>query len=370
VSSYSERKRTHTCGQLRLSDSGAKVRLNGWLHAYRNLGGLLFLDIRDRYGMTQAVINPESFDPEMLAEAERARAEFVVAAIGTVRERPEGTRNDKMATGEVEVNLDEFYILAESKTPPFEILDEISTREELRLEFRYLDLRRKPLQDAIRLRHETSLAVRDSLSGLGFYEIETPLLIRSTPEGARDYVVPSRVSKGRFYALPQSPQLFKQLLMVSGFDKYFQLARCLRDEDLRSDRQPEHTQIDLEMSFATPDDVFATIEKMMVEVYQRVLGIEITCPFPRLTYEEVMNRWGIDKPDLRFGMEIVDLTEQVRDCGFKVFAANVASGGVVKGLVLENATWPKNREPKDWAIFSEQRPGTNHRWRSFLAMIS
>jgi aspartyl-tRNA synthetase len=299
------------------------------------LGGLFFIDLRDRYGLTQIVLNPDEIDPATLEEANRARHEWVVAVVGIVQERPEGMANSKLATGGIEVIVSRFGTLAESKTPPFEIEDETNAAEVLRLEYRYLDLRRKPLQENIRLRHQVNLAVRNHLSSEDFYEIETPLLIRSTPEGARDYVVPSRVSKGKFYALPQSPQLFKQILMVAGFDKYFQIARCLRDEDLRSDRQPEHSQIDLEMSFATPEDVFAVAEKLMKTLFKEVLNVDVPTPFPRYSYQEVMNRWGIDKPDLRFDMELIDLTEAVRDCGFKVFAGNVASGGVVKGIMLK-----------------------------------
>jgi len=332
---YTDIKRTHTCGELRASDVGNKIRLNGWVDGYRYMGGLLFIDLRDREGITQVVINPDEFDPAMLAEANRARHEFVVAVVGEVIARPEGMRNAKMITGDIEVKADQFYILAESETPPFEIEDECNAKEALRLEYRYLDLRRGPLQKNMRARHEISRATRNFLSDEGLLEIETPLMIRSTPEGARDYVVPSRVSKGRFYALPQSPQLFKQILMVSGFDRYFQLARCLRDEDLRSDRQPEHTQIDIEMSFVTPDDVFTLTEGLMKHLFKKIKGVEIETPFPRFTYEEVMNRWGIDKPDTRFGMELVDLSAEVADCDFKVFADNVKSGGVVKGIVLK-----------------------------------
>lgn len=331
---FSQLRRTHTCGEIRLEHIGQTVRLNGWLNTYRNLGGLLFLDIRDRYGITQVVINPETFDKTMLAEAERARSEFVVAIIGTVRQRPTGTANPKLVTGEVEVVVSEFHLLSESKTPPFEITDKITANEQLRLEYRYLDLRRKPLQESLRLRHEVALAVRNYLSSVGFYEIETPLLMRSTPEGARDYIVPSRIQRGKFYALPQSPQLLKQILMVSGFDKYFQLARCLRDEDLRADRQPEHTQIDLEMSYVTPPDVWDVIEGMLVHVFKAVLGYTVTAPFPRLDYDVVMNRWGSDKPDLRFGMELVDLTDAVRQSNFAVFDNAIKAGGVVKCIVL------------------------------------
>lgn len=332
---FSELKRTHTCGQLRFADASTPVRLNGWVNSYRNLGGLLFLDLRDRYGITQIVIDPNTFDPTQLAEAQRARAEFVVAVKGVVQPRPGNSRNAKLPTGEIEVAAEAFYILAESKTPPFEITDETNANEVLRLEYRYLDLRRKPLQERLRVRHETTMAVRNYLSSVGFYEIETPLLIRSTPEGARDYVVPSRVQHGKFYALPQSPQLLKQILMVSGFDKYFQLARCLRDEDLRADRQPEHTQIDMEMSYVTPDDVFTVTEGLMKHVFKTVLNIDVATPFPRYTFEECINRYGIDKPDTRFGMEIVDLSEVVRNCGFKVFVDTIGAGGVVKGIVLK-----------------------------------
>jgi len=335
VPTFSELKRTHNCGELRLSDTGKKVKLNGWVNNYRNLGGLLFIDLRDRYGITQVVIDPNKIDQKMADEANRSRHEFVVAVIGEVIPRPEGTVNPRLQTGDIEIKVDEFYVLSPSNTPPFEITDDCKANDQLRLEFRYLDLRRKPLQDNIRIRHNVALAVRNYLSNQDFYEIETPLLIRSTPEGARDYVVPSRVSKGKFYALPQSPQLFKQILMVSGFDKYFQLARCLRDEDLRSDRQPEHTQIDMEMSFATPEDVFTVMEGLMKNVFKSILDIDIKIPFPRYTYEEVMNRWGIDKPDLRFGMEIVDLTELFSECDFKVFTDNIDSGGIIKGLALK-----------------------------------
>lgn len=335
MASFSELKRTHNCGELSRTDKGKEVRLNGWINANRNMGGVLFLDLRDRYGITQVVIDPKKIDSKMMADAERTRYEFVVAVKGKVSERPDGKKNPKLATGDIEVDADEFHILSESKTPPFEISDDCKANEMLRLEYRYLDLRRGPLQRSIHLRHRTALAVRRHLDKMGFYEIETPLMIRSTPEGARDYVVPSRVYKGKFYALPQSPQLLKQILMVSGFDKYFQIARCLRDEDLRADRQPEHTQIDLEMSFVTPDDVFNVIEGLMLAVFEEILGVSITTPFPRYTYDEAMNRWGIDKPDVRFGMEIVDLTEVVRDCKFEVFTKNIGQGGVVKGIVLK-----------------------------------
>ena len=341
---FSQLKRTHTLGELRKEHVGQTVQLNGWVNSYRNLGGLFFIDLRDRYGLTQVVLNPEDLPQDVLEEAGRARHEWVVAVVGQVQPRPDGTVNPKMPTGEIEVVVKEFHTLAESKTPPFEIVDESNASEKLLLEYRYLDLRRGPLQRRMRIRHEATMAVREYLSGQGFYEIETPLLMRSTPEGARDYVVPSRVHPGKFFALPQSPQLLKQILMVSGFDKYFQLARCLRDEDMRSDRQPEHTQIDMEMSFVTPDDVFKVAEGMMTHLFKKVLDVDLETPFARYTYEEVMNRWGIDKPDLRFGMELVDLSDTVAGCDFKVFADNVASGGVVKAIVLESgATYSRKQ---------------------------
>ena len=335
MQSFKSLKRTHNCGQLTIENIGEYVTLNGWVQEYRNLGGLLFLDLRDRYGVTQVVFNPEKVDPAVFETASKMRHEFVVSASGVVGRRPSGTENEKMKTGQIEVAGDKISVLSESKTPPFEIVDEVDASEVLRLEYRYLDLRRRPLQERIITRHKAAMAIRNYLAGKGLLEIETPLLIRSTPEGARDYVVPSRVQKGKFYALPQSPQLLKQILMISGFDKYFQLARCLRDEDLRADRQPEHTQIDIEMSFVTRDDVFALVEGMMSDLFDKVLGVKIETPFPQYEYSEAMNRWGIDKPDLRFGMEIVDITEIAGKTEFKVFADTVKSGGVVKALCLK-----------------------------------
>jgi aspartyl-tRNA synthetase len=333
---FKDLKRTHTCGELTSEHLGQKVVLNGWVNEYRNLGGLLFIDVRDRYGLTQVVFNPEKVDPDVFERAVRARHEYVVSAQGIVQRRPEGTENKSLKTGEIEVMGESIEILSESRTPPFEIRDETDASEVLRLEYRYLDLRRKPLQDRIRVRHFSTMAIREYLSGQGFYEIETPLLMRSTPEGARDYVVPSRVQKGKFYALPQSPQLLKQILMISGFDKYFQVARCLRDEDLRADRQPEHTQVDLEMSFVTKDDVFRIGEGMMAYLFEKVLGVKVTTPFPVYEYDEVMNRWGIDKPDTRFSMEIVDVSDIVADSEFKIFSDTVKSGGVVKAICLKD----------------------------------
>ncbi|MEZ5359912.1 MAG: aspartate--tRNA ligase [Candidatus Zixiibacteriota bacterium] len=335
MAQFSQCKRTVTCGELTADHIGQQVTLNGWVQEYRNLGGLLFIDLRDRYGITQIVFHPEHVDEGIIKTASSCRHEYVIAVKGTVQARPEGTTNAKMKTGAIEVDCNFIEILATSETPPFEIADETNAREELRLEYRYLDLRRNPLQTKIRIRHEATIAIREYLHSQGFYEIETPMLMRSTPEGARDYVVPSRVQPGTFYALPQSPQLLKQILMISGFDKYFQLARCLRDEDLRADRQPEHTQIDMEMSFVTEDDIFANAEGMFKHLWKKVLGVDLTIPFPRYSYEEVMNRWGIDKPDLRFGMEIFDLADVVKDCGFKVFTGTLEKGGRVKGITLK-----------------------------------
>jgi aspartyl-tRNA synthetase len=325
-------KRTHTCGELRKSDQGKTVILNGWVNKWRNHGGLLFIDLRDRYGVTQVVFKPDLLDEKTMNEASHLRAEYVISVEGEVNARPEGMANKDMPTGDIEVIVKNMTILNESKTPPFDIVEEPKASEELKLTYRYLDLRRPPLQEKIRIRHEATKAVRDYLISQGFYEIETPLLIRSTPEGARDFIVPSRVNPGRFYALPQSPQLLKQILMISGFDKYFQLARCLRDEDLRADRQPEHTQIDMEMSFVTEDDVFSVIEGMMKYVFQKVLNVEIVTPFPRFKFHEVMEKYGSDKPDTRFDMQIKQLADSVKGSQFKVFSQTVETHGMIGGI--------------------------------------
>jgi len=332
LSSFKELKRTHTCGELRKEDTGKKVILNGWVHRWRDHGGLLFIDLRDRYGLTQVVFKPDLLDQKTMNEATHLRAEYVIGVEGEVNQRPEGMANKDLPTGEIEVIVKKMTVLNESKTPPFEIEEETNANEELRLKYRYLDLRRSPLQERIKIRHKVVKAVRDFLDSHGFYEIETPLLIRSTPEGARDFIVPSRVNPGKFYALPQSPQLLKQILMISGFDKYFQIARCLRDEDLRADRQPEHTQIDMEMSFVTEDDVFCVVEGMMAYVFQKVLNVEVKTPFPRLKFKEGMERFGTDKPDTRSEMEIRELTESVSESEFKVFSETVKNQGVVCGI--------------------------------------
>jgi aspartyl-tRNA synthetase len=334
VIDFADWKRTHTCGELSARDEGQEIKLNGWVHRYRDLGGLIFIDLRDRYGITQVVFKPEVLESAQMDVAGKARAEFVLAISGKVECRPDGTVNKDLGTGDIEITVTDFVVLNTSKTPPFEVEDQSSASEDLRLRYRYLDLRRGPMRDRMILRHRFAKAVRDWFDGAGFLEIETPLLIRSTPEGARDYVVPSRVQKGRFYALPQSPQLLKQILMVSGFDRYFQLARCLRDEDLRSDRQPEHTQIDVEMSFVTQDDVFNVVERMMTHAFDKAASIEISSPFPRFTYEEVMNRYGSDKPDTRFGLEIFDVSDVFADTEFQAFSGSTRSGGTVRGLCV------------------------------------
>ncbi len=327
--------RTHTCGELRPEHVGQRVTLAGWVHRRRDHGHLTFFDLRDRYGITQIVTNAE--DAGAAHETgEAARNEWVIQVTGSVRHRPEGTTNADLATGEVEVAVEELTILNASRVPPFYVNEEQPGLDEsIRLQYRYVDLRRPPMQQRIMLRARLASAVRRAFEAMSFVEIETPNLIRSTPEGARDYVVPSRLQPGSFYALPQSPQQLKQLLMVAGYDRYFQLARAFRDEDLRGDRQPEHTQIDVEMSFVRAEDVMATIEEMVTTVSREVIPERpiLTTPFPRLTYEEALERFGSDKPDLRFGMELRDLTDAVRDVDFRVFAEPIAAGGRVRGLV-------------------------------------
>lgn len=328
-------KRSHNCGELRKADAGTNVVLMGWVHRRRNLGGLLFVDLRDRYGVTQIVFRPDT--GEVFERAGELGAEYVIAVWGEVMERPDGTVNPDLPTGEIELHAEEIKVLNSSETPPFVLEEPVKASDELRLEYRYLDLRRPHMQRLIEARHKAAQATRSYLSSHGFLEIETPILAKKTPEGARDFIVPSRVHRGKVYALPQSPQLYKQILMVSGCDRYFQIARCLRDEDLRADRQPEHTQIDFEMSFVTEDDVFDAAEGLMRAIWREVRGDEIEIPFPRLAYREAMDRYGTDKPDTRFGMEIVDLTHLLGATEFKVFRSVVKAGGAVKCLNVEGA---------------------------------
>ncbi len=324
-------KRTHYCGDLRKEDIGKQVCLMGWVHRRRDHGGLIFIDLRDRTGIGQLALDPDR-DPEAHTKAEAVRNEFVVAAIGTVSPRPEGTVNPKMKTGEVEVEVSELRILSVAKTPPFQLDEYTEVAENLRLKYRYLDLRRDTIQNNIIMRHQVAQTTRNYLSENGFLEIETPMLTKSTPEGARDYLVPSRVNPGNFYALPQSPQIFKQLLMVSGYDRYFQITRCFRDEDLRADRQPEFTQIDCELSFVDTDDVMSVMEGMIAAIFKSTLDVDLQLPMPRMSFAEVMDRYGVDNPDLRFEMELVNLTEIVKGCGFKVFASVADNDGLVKAI--------------------------------------
>jgi aspartyl-tRNA synthetase len=320
-------KRTTTCGALRRSDAGKTVVLNGWVHRKRDHGGIFFINLRDRYGITQVVAGEEGTAGQSLAAAAaELRNEFCIAVEGLVRLRPDGMVNPAMATGEIEVAASSLVILNRSEILPFQIDEESDAREDLRLRYRYLDLRSTGMQKRIRLRSETAFAVREWMTGRGFYEIETPTFIKSTPEGARDYLVPSRLYPGKFYALPQSPQLYKQLLMAAGFDKYFQIARCYRDEDARGDRQPEFTQIDIEMSFVSRDDVLAVTEGLMGHVFKKTLGVELPACFRRLTYEEAMERYGTDKPDLRFGLEMKDFAPYVEAGGFQAFKDALAAG--------------------------------------------
>ncbi len=329
--------KSHNCGQLRASDAGAQVTLAGWVHRRRDHGGLAFVDMRDRWGITQVVFGT-GMAPDARERAERLRNEYVVRVTGEVRRRPEGLANAALATGEVEVIASDVEILNESKTPVFYLNEETEIDESLRLKYRYLDLRRQRMQRNIIFRHEVVRFIRNYLSDRGFVEIETPILIKSTPEGARDYVVPSRLHPGTFYALPQSPQQLKQLLMVSGFERYFQIARCFRDEDQRSDRQPEFTQLDVEMSFVEREDILQLTEALFTGLVSAVSTKRILqTPFPRMTYREAMDRYGSDKPDIRFGMEIVDLSDLVAGSDFRVFAEAVASGGNVKALVAHGA---------------------------------
>ena len=324
--------KTHTCGQLRPEDVGQEVTLAGWVNRRRDHGGLIFVDLRDREGLTQVVFNPDVSDSAHRVAAQ-ARAEYVLQVKGKVRKRPKGMENPQLATGEVEVIADFARVLSPSRTPPFYINEEVEVDEVLRLRYRYLDLRRSRMQRNIILRHRVVKFIRDFLDERGFIEIETPLLIKSTPEGARDYVVPSRVHPGKFYALPQSPQQLKQLLMVAGFEKYFQIARCLRDEDQRADRQPEHTQLDLEMSFVEQEDILQLIEELFTQLVRQVTPHkQVISPFPLLTYDEALARYGTDKPDLRYSLELVDLSPIVAHSSFRVFRDVLAVGGQVKGL--------------------------------------
>lgn len=327
-------KRTHHCGELTRDQDGQTVTLMGWVHGRRDHGGVLFIDVRDRFGVTQLVFDVEA-DQAIHAQANELRNEFVIAATGQVRLRPEESVNPQITTGEIEIRVDALDVLNRANTPPFLIEDDSQATEALRLKHRYLDLRRPPMQRLLTLRHDVTHLTRQFLHERQFLEIETPILTKSTPEGARDYLVPSRVNQGSFFALPQSPQLFKQILMVGGADRYFQIARCFRDEDLRLDRQPEFTQIDLEMSFVERDDVMSLTEELLRLVCKETAGVSLPSPFPRLTYQEALSRYGTDKPDRRFGLELCDLNEVAKQVEFKVFRETVEKGGQVSGLVVK-----------------------------------
>ncbi|VVC00082.1 Aspartate--tRNA(Asp) ligase [uncultured archaeon] len=331
---YSTLYRTHSCGELSLKEEGGKATLSGWVDTLRDHGGLSFIDLRDRYGLTQIVVNPEK-GVALQETAKKLRREFVVQVKGTVKKRPSGTENKAWKTGQVEVEAEEINVLSPALPLPIEISDKAQSSEESKLTYRYLDLRSRQLQQNLVSRHRIVKIVRDFYDENGFLEIETPILAKSTPEGARDYLVPSRVNPGKFYALPQSPQIFKQLLMISGFDRYMQIARCFRDEDLRADRQPEFTQIDVEMSFVDEEDVMQLHEKLVQRIWKEMLGVEIKLPLPRLTYDEAVSRYGIDRPDTRFGLELVDVTKILGESGFNVFKSVAKEGGAIKAVNVQ-----------------------------------
>ena len=338
--------RSYFCGEVPESAVGEKVTLKGWVQRRRDLGGLIFIDLRDRSGIVQVVFNPDT-SKEALQIAETIRNEYVLNVVGTVVSREEGTINENISTGTIEVQAEEVTIINEAKTPPFQISDRSDASEDVRLKYRYLDFRRPVMFETLKMRHQVTRHIRNYLDSEGFLDIETPILTKSTPEGARDYLVPSRVHPGEFYALPQSPQLFKQLLMVGGVERYYQIARCFRDEDLRADRQPEFTQVDIETSFWSQEDIMSMMENMLSGLMKEVKGVEVPASFPRMTYAEAMSRFGSDKPDTRFGLELVDLSEIVKDSGFKVFAAAVANGGQVKAINVKGAAEKYSRKDID-----------------------
>lgn len=338
--------RSYFCGEVPESAVGEKVILKGWVQKRRDLGGLIFIDLRDRSGIIQVVFNPD-VSKEALETAEKIRSEYVLDVEGTVIAREPGTVNENLKTGRIEIQAEKVTIINEAKTPPFTISDKTDVSEDVRLKYRYLDFRRPVIFETLKMRHQVTKHIRNFLDEEGFLDIETPILTKSTPEGARDYLVPSRVHPGEFYALPQSPQLFKQLLMVGGIERYYQIARCFRDEDLRADRQPEFTQIDIETSFMSQDDIIQLMERMMSKLMKEVKGIDIPTPFPRMSYDEAMSRFGSDKPDTRFGLELVDVSEIVKESGFKVFASAVSNGGQVKAINVKGAAEKYSRKDID-----------------------
>jgi len=344
-------RRTHHLNELCTADKDKEVVLMGWVQRRRDHGGVIFVDLRDREGITQVVFNPET-DPTMHEKAHEIRSEYVITIKGIVGKRPEGMINKNLPTGEIEVNVLELKILNKAETPPFLIEDRVEASDNIRLKYRHLDLRRPAIQKNIIKRHKAGFAIRKYLNEKGFLDIETPFLTKSTPEGARDYLVPSRVTWGNFYALPQSPQLFKQLLMISGFDKYYQIVKCFRDEDLRADRQPEFTQIDIEMSFIGEEEIMATAEGLVKTVFKEVVDLEIKPPFKRMDYKEAMDKYGLDKPDLRFGLELVNLSETLKNTGFKVFADTLKRGGLVKALNAKGCAGFSRKEIDDLTAFA------------------
>lgn len=356
--------RSHRCTEVDNTMIGEKVTLMGWVQKRRNLGSLIFVDLRDRSGLIQIVFDEPVIGQEGFQKAGDLRSEYVIAVVGTVQKRSAAV-NEHLKTGDIEVSAESLRVLSESETPPFPIEDHIATKDELRLKYRYLDLRRSELQKNFFLRSRVTSVIRNFMEKEGFIEIETPILQKSTPEGARDYLVPSRIHPGSFYALPQSPQLFKQLLMCSGFDRYFQIAKCFRDEDLRADRQPEFTQVDMEFSFVDMDDVIDTNERLLAEVFRETIGVSVPLPIPRMTWEEAMNRFGSDKPDIRFGMELVDVSGAAADCGFSVFTSAIESGGSVRGI---NVKGQAGMSRKKIDRLTERAKGSGAKGLAYLAL--
>ncbi|OJU81356.1 MAG: aspartate--tRNA ligase [Chlamydia sp. 32-24] len=347
-------RRTHDCGQLRREQVGQKVNLSGWVHRRRDHGGLIFVDLRDRYGLTQLVFDP-NLNPQAHKVGEKIRSEYVITISGIVRNRQDGMVNTKLATGEIEVYVDNVEVLSKAKTPPFAISDEqIDVNEELRLKYRYLDIRRGDIAQKLMIRHKVMYAIREFLNDKDFLEITTPILGKSTPEGARDYLVPSRITLGSFFALPQSPQIFKQILMVAGLDRYFQIAQCFRDEDLRADRQPEFTQIDMEMSFGKPDDLMLIIEELFKYIFKKIKNIDLNLPFKRMTYHECINLYGCDRPDLRYGMELFELSDIAKESHFSIFQEQIENGGIVKGLCVKGGSELSRKNIEEYTQFVGQ----------------
>lgn len=355
-------KRDYWCGDINESNIGENIRVLGWVDTVRDHGGVIFVNLRDREGIVQIVFDPSKIDNSLYEKAKRLKSEYVIGVRGIVSRRPAGTENPKLKTGNIEILANQLLILNTSETLPFQIEENIKVNEETRLKYRYLDLRRESMKRNIILRHEVYQAVREFLVGNGFLEIETPMLTKSTPEGARDFLVPSRLEKGKFYALPQSPQLFKQILMVAGLERYFQIVKCFRDEDLRADRQPEFTQIDYEMSFVSQEDVMNISEALIQHVFKKVLGIDISIPFRRMSYDEAINKYGTDKPDLRYGLELVDITDIAQEVEFKVFNDVAKSGGLVKGINIKGGSKFSRKEIDELTEYAKKFGAKGMAW--------